>query len=133
MANLLIIDDDIDSATVLAQIMDMQEHEVRIGYDGRDGLRLATERRPDLVLLDVEMPILDGPGMAYEMLLHDMGLENVPVILLSGIAGLSTIAAKIGTPYFLSKPYGYHQVVALVARALAERVAPTWPSTHSEP
>lgn len=62
------------------------------------------------------------------ILLHDMGLEDVPVVLLSGIAGLSEIAAKIGTPYFLSKPFGYQQVVALVTRALAERAAPMWPA-----
>lgn len=127
MADLLIIDDDVDSATILAQIMDMQGHAVRIGYDGQEGLRLAKERTPDLVLLDVEMPNLDGPGMAYEMLVHDMGLENVPVILLSGIAGLSTVAETLGTPYFLSKPYRYTEVVNLAARALAESIAPAWP------
>jgi DNA-binding NtrC family response regulator len=124
MADVLVIDDDIDSADVLAEIMMEAGHDVRIGYNGQDGLRLATERPPALALLDVEMPILDGPGMAYEMLLHDMGMELVPVILLSGVPDLDRIAAEVGTPYYLGKPYRYEQLLAIVRRALAERIAP---------
>jgi DNA-binding NtrC family response regulator len=132
MANVLIIDDDIDSAEVLAELMTVQGHQVRVGYNGQDGLRLANEQRPHVALLDIEMPILDGPGLAYEMLLHNMGLEHVPVVFLSGSPELIEIAAKVGTPYFLGKPYGYKQVVALVARALSEGVAPSWPPTPDE-
>ena len=125
MPDVLVIDDDIDSADVLAEIMMDAGHEVRIGYNGQDGLRLAAERIPALALLDVEMPILDGPGMAYEMFLHDMGLELVPVVLLSGVPELDRIAAEVGTPYYLGKPYRYDQLISLVKRALAERIAPS--------
>ena len=125
MADVLVIDDDIDSADVLAEIMMGEGHDVRIGYNGQDGLRLAAERPPALALLDVEMPILDGPGMAYEMFLHDMGMELVPVILLSGVPDLDQIADLVGTPYYLGKPYRYEQLLALVKRALTERIAPT--------
>lgn len=128
MAYVLIIDDDIDSAEVLADIMQAAGHEVRIGYNGQEGLELAAQRKPDLALLDVEMPLLGGPELAYQMLLHNMGLEHVPVVFLSGVANLREVAAAVGTPYFLSKPYTYAQVVALTARALAERIAPSHPS-----
>ena len=74
--------------------------------------------------MDVEMPILDGPGMAYAMFVHDMGLENVPVVILSGVPNLKEVASRVGTPYFLGKPYRLEQIVALVQRALAERIAP---------
>ncbi len=124
MADVLIIDDDIDSADVLAEMMRAEGHDVRIGYNGREGFRLARERTPQVALLDVEMPLLDGPGMAYQMLVHDMGLELVPVVLLSGVPNLREVAAQVGTPYFLAKPYRYHQLLALVARALSERIAP---------
>jgi DNA-binding NtrC family response regulator len=132
VADVLIIDDDIDSADVLAHIMQLQGHEVRIGYNGQDGLRLANERTPDIALLDIEMPLLDGPGMAYEMLLHNMGLEHVPVVFLSGSPQLREIAERVGTPYFLAKPYGYSALISLVARALAERIAPSWPAARRE-
>src|SRR3569623_830588 len=109
MADVLIIDDDIDSAEVLSDIMQAAGHDVRIGYNGQEGLALASQRTPDLALLDVEMPVLGGPEMAYQMLLHDMGLEDVPVVLLSGIANLREVAARVGTPYFLGKPYTFQQ------------------------
>lgn len=130
MADILVIDDDIDSAEVLAQVLELQGHTVRVGYNGQEGLRLATERTPQVALLDIEMPLLDGPGMAHEMLLHDLGLEHVPVVFLSGAANLREVAARVGTPYFLAKPYGYKQVVDIVGRALAERIAPSWPRTN---
>jgi DNA-binding NtrC family response regulator len=125
MADVLVIDDDIDSADVLAEIMTEAGHHVRIGYNGQDGLRLAAEHPPALALLDVEMPILDGPGMANEMFLHDMGMETVPVVLLSGVPGLEQIAADVGTPYYLGKPYRYEDLVEVVDRALTEHKAPS--------
>jgi DNA-binding NtrC family response regulator len=124
VADVLIVDDDIDSTAVLAEIMRAHGHDVRIGYNGEEGLRLAQARVPQVVLLDVEMPILGGPGMACEMLLRDMGLEKVPVVLLSGVSNLSEVAARVGTPYFLGKPYRPERLIALVSRALSERIAP---------
>lgn len=124
LADVLIIDDDLDSADALSEIMRAEGHDVRVGYNGQDGLRLAKERIPEIALLDVEMPLLDGPGMAYEMFLHDMGLEHVPVVFISGVANLRDVAAAAGTPYFLGKPYRYEQIITLVKRALAERTPP---------
>lgn len=128
MASVLIIDDDLDGAEALAEIMRAEGHDVRVGYNGQEGLWLVHERIPDLVLLDVEMPVLDGPGMAYQMFLQDMGLEGVPIVFLSGVPNLREVAAAAGTPYFLGKPYRYDWIVALVERALAERIAPHPPS-----
>jgi CheY-like chemotaxis protein len=127
MADVLIIDDDIDSAEVLGAIARGLGHDVRIAYNGEEGLELAKRQRPDVALLDVEMPLLDGPGMAVQMLIYDMGLEHVPVVFLSGVPNLRDVAARVGTPYFLTKPYGYKQVVALIERALSERRSPIGP------
>lgn len=128
MADVMIIDDDIDCAQVLGEIVRGEGHDVRIGYNGEEGLRLAHERLPDLAVLDVEMPVLSGPGMAYEMFVRDRGLETVPLVLMSGVVDLAAIAAQVGTPYFLAKPYRYRPVVELIRRALVERVAPHRPT-----
>ena len=100
LADLLVIDDDLDGADALAEILRTEGHEVRVGYNGEDGLRLARERLPDMALLDVEMPLLDGPGMAHQMFIHDMGMELVPVVLLSGAVNLRQVAATVGVPLF---------------------------------
>jgi FixJ family two-component response regulator len=83
------------------------------------------ERAPDVVLLDVEMPVLSGPGMACLMFVRNRGNEAIPVVLLSGKVGLSRLAAKVGTPYFLAKPYAVAAVMRLVRRVLSARTPPT--------
>lgn len=60
MADLLIIQDDPDLADALSMILEAAGHDVRVGYNGDEGLRLVMERSPDLALLDVEMPRARG-------------------------------------------------------------------------
>jgi DNA-binding response OmpR family regulator len=123
--DLLIVDDDSELTEILAEVLRKEGHTVRVARNGRDGLHKLHERLPDLVLLDVEMPVLNGPEMAYRMFIHDVGAERVPILLLSGIADFDLIVAEVGTPYFLAKPYHLNQVLALVIRALDERRHPT--------
>jgi CheY-like chemotaxis protein len=99
-------------------------HQVREASNGRRGLEAVEERAPNLVLLDVEMPVLNGPEMAYELFLRDRGDEKIPLILQSGVVGLLEIADMVGTPYFLQKPYSPEALLEMVERALQEQVAP---------
>jgi DNA-binding NtrC family response regulator len=124
MADLLIVDDDIDMAELLGEALARRGHQIRIAHDGMEGLRELSIRMPDAVLLDVEMPILDGPGLALQMFVRNCGLEAIPIILLSGVVDLERVAARVGTPYFLGKPYALGAVTALCERALAERTPP---------
>ena len=124
MADLLIVDDDLDVVWVLEQIMQLDGHIVRVAHNGEEGLRLLNERYPDLVILDVEMPILDGPGMAYQVFVHNCGLENVPILLLSGVFDFEAVANRVGTPYAMPKPFGPKELLQLVGRALTERALP---------
>jgi DNA-binding response OmpR family regulator len=124
MADLLIVDDDRDMAELLGEALAHHGHQVRFAHDGMDGLRELATRWPDAVLLDVEMPLLDGPQMAWQMFVRDRGLETIPIILLSGVVDLERVAARVGTPYFLAKPYALGAVRALCDRALTERTAP---------
>ena len=93
----------------------------------------ATNRAPlpDCILLDVEMPVLSGPGMAHRMLVRDVGSEDIPILLVSARDDLSEIAERIGTPYFLAKTTPNHgkALLEILGRALRERRAPA----HSAP
>jgi two-component system nitrogen regulation response regulator NtrX len=127
MAELVVVEDDPDLAELIAGQLEGEGHAVRVAGDGREGLRLVGERQPDLVLLDVEMPFLTGPQMAGQMLLHDLGEEQIPVVLLSGVTNLHQVAARVGTSYFLGKPFDAAALSRLVARALVERRPPMPP------
>jgi CheY-like chemotaxis protein len=98
MANLLIVDDDLDLA------------------DGAG--------RPDLVILDVEMPVLTGPEMALQMFLRDVGLERIPVLLVSGVLDLPGVAQAVGTPYYLARPYFLDAWRRALFKALEQRTPP---------
>jgi len=124
MADLLVVDDDPDTAEALGEILRMNGHDVRIAFNGEQGLKLVDERAPEVALLDIEMPILDGPGMAAAMFARDAGLEKVPIVLLSGVQDLPVVAARIGTPYFLCKPYTFETLRKTLARVLVERMPP---------
>lgn len=124
MADLLVVEDDPDIADSLEGILLSLGHHVRVACNGEDGLRLLDEKLTDLVLLDVEMPILDGPGMVGRMFIIDVGREKIPIILLSGVIDLHLVAAKVGTPYYLRKPFRLDKLFSLLERALIERLPP---------
>lgn len=125
MADILVVDDDADSAATVGELLEMAGHTVRVAHDGREGLDTIAERLPDLVVLDVEMPVLDGPGMAFDMIVRDAGSEKIPVVLISGFLDLDAVAARVGTPYMLPKPASMSAVLATIERALSERLPPT--------
>jgi CheY-like chemotaxis protein len=90
------------------------------------GPRVASSSRADvdLILLDVEMPRLTGPEMAYRLFVLDAGKEKIPIVLLSANLDLPRVAATVvGTPYCLAKPYPIDDLFSpfLVDRASARR------------
>ena len=125
MAHLLLVDDDDDSVDIFARFLRSEGHEVRSAATGEEGLQaLRAAPLPDLLVLDVDMPVLGGPEMAHKMLLHDAGEESIPILLMSGREELPQIAARMGTRYFLRKPADSGQFLEILDRALRERGAP---------
>lgn len=124
MADILIVDDDPDVVEALSDLLTLEGHSVRTARDGLDGLSCLDARLPDVVLLDIEMPQMTGPEMVYRMFVDDLGRERVPVVLVSGKVDLPGVAAEVGTPYALGKPYTLDEITAIIDRALRERAAP---------
>src|SRR5262245_1012730 len=106
MAEILVVDDDLLTTEVMKELLQQQGHVVRVAANGAQGRAELLNRKPEVVVLDIEMPVLTGPDMAYRMFVLDLGLERIPIILSSGAADASTVAEAIGTPYVLDKPYG---------------------------
>lgn len=124
MARLLIVEDDADVRETLADVVRAAGHDVQTAADGEVGLSILAKSRVDAVLVDIEMPILDGPGMVVRMLVEDCGLEKIPVVLVSGMADVAAVAERLGTPYYLLKPYARRAILGMLGRALTERIAP---------
>lgn len=118
-AKVLIVDDDRAIAQLTAIWLRAAGYEVMVAYDGRSALAAAAARRPDLVLLDIRMPDIDGFEVNRQ-LRADPGLGGIPVIFLS--AHVQEAARKealaVGASAFLAKPYETADVLAAVQRAI---------------
>jgi len=131
LATILIVDDDCDLLPVLGEFLRSVGHTVRLAENGEEGLSALAYARPDVLLLDVDMPRLTGPETAMRILIQDVGMETIPIVLLSGMADLAKTAARVGTPYFSTKPTHPEALVELVDRALRERRPPRPPVAAS--
>jgi CheY-like chemotaxis protein len=81
--SILIIDDNVDAATSLAEILRLEGHQCEAVFSAQEGLERATTLRPDFVLLDIGLPGLDGYEVARRLRKID-GLEDVGLIALTG-------------------------------------------------
>lgn len=103
---ILVADDSASDRMILEALLRRQGHEVMLAKDGLEAVRCFEEWHPDLVLLDVMMPELDGIGAARRM--RELSLhELVPIIFLTALHQASDLAACLdaGGDDFLSKPY----------------------------
>ena len=128
MASIVLIDDDDDIRETMADLLAMEGHDVRAARNGVEGLQALDDHFPQLVVTDVEMPVLDGRAMVYRMFVENCGRENIPVILVSGTPDLRDIAAALGTPYYLAKPFPLEALNATIGRALTEAIPARPPS-----
>ncbi|MFC2005815.1 two-component system response regulator [Chloroflexota bacterium] len=81
----LLIDDDVDFVEATKTVLERDSYEVIVAYEGEAGLQKAREESPDLVLLDVIMPVKDG-FTAAEQFKEDPQLSQIPVIMLTSFS-----------------------------------------------
>ena len=111
--NLLVVDDNVDAADTLSALLDMDGFEVRTRYDGLSAISATDEKMPDVVVMDIGMPGLDGYDAAQKIRAQPGGL-NVMLIALTGW-GQSTDrqrASKAGFDHHLVKPVDYERLLS---------------------
>jgi len=123
-AKILLIDDDADFVESTKMVLESKPYEVIVAVDGDDGLRKAREEKPDLILLDIIMPVENG-FTAAEQLKKDPELADIPVLMLTSY---STKGAGTGIPRsrgleveyedYIDKPVSPNDLLATVAKYL---------------
>ncbi len=118
---ILIIDDDDAMVDVLSQRLSRQGYEIVVAASGDEGLSIARDRRPNLVLLDLRLPDADGFSVCQQ-LADDSGTCAIPVIILSGMERPDIIrrSRAAGCQYYVRKPYDPNALLILVQHALGE-------------
>jgi len=123
-ARIMIVDDDADFVESTKIILESKPYEVIVATDGDEGLRKAREESPDLILLDIIMPVKDG-FTAAEQLKKDPKLAKIPVLMLTSY---STKGSGTGIPLsrgytleaedYIDKPISPRDLLAAVEKYL---------------
>jgi len=123
-AKILIVDDDRDFVESTRTVLESKPYEVVVAYEGEEGLKKAKEENPDLILLDVIMPVKDGFSAA-EQLKKDAQLGKIPIVMLTAFSSKrqgSSIPVSRGftldTEDYIEKPVTPEELLAVVERCL---------------
>ncbi len=117
---ILIIDDEKDICNLVSDILQDEGYEVAMAYNGTEAKALKAKREPDLMLLDIWMPDIDGISLLEAW--HENGELHCPVIMMSGHGTLEHAieATKLGAADFLEKPLTLAKLLLVVEKTLAE-------------
>lgn len=128
MATILVVDDEMGIRALLQEILTDEGHSVELAEDASTARAFREKRRPDLVLLDIWMPDVDGITLLKEW--GSTGLLTMPVIMMSGHGTIDTAveAAKFGATAFLEKPITLQKLLRAVDQGLVKPTAPAAPA-----
>ncbi|MCK5877775.1 MAG: sigma-54-dependent Fis family transcriptional regulator [Candidatus Marithrix sp.] len=120
-AHILVIDDEPDIRDLMREILEDEGFTVSVAKDGKTARRLRTKQPPDLILLDIWMPDIDGISLLKEW--RESGLlQDSPVIMLSGHGTVETAveSTRLGAYDFIEKPLSISKLLLTIERALKE-------------
>jgi two-component system cell cycle response regulator DivK len=123
VTKVLYVEDNDDSVYMLKMRLELLgDFEVLAAEDGEKGCEMAAAERPDIILMDLEMPVVDG-WEATRRLRSNPQTRDIPIIALSAheLAGERERALAAGCNEFDGKPIEFDRLVATVRRILAER------------
>lgn len=109
----LVVDDDAATRSAERAVLTESGFRVIEAGDGAEAMRLIQKDPPALVVLDVQMPGVDGPSFAREL---RMALRHVPLVILTGVDDPKHEADRCNAEAFLSKPFNAPELVKVVRR-----------------
>ena len=115
MKKILIVDDEADIIEILQFMLEANGYECVTAMDGEEGLKLAREISPDLIILDVMMPKINGNKIS-RLLKYDSKYKDIPIIMLTARSQDEDklIGEETGVNEYLTKPFELDQVVKKV-------------------
>jgi CheY-like chemotaxis protein len=117
LKTILIVDDELGNAEVLSLILEEEGYRVYCAANGRDGLERVQEVRPDLLILDFMMPIMDGAEMGKQLREAPFG-RQLKILMNSSLPEENVRRKFDGYDAFLRKPYGINAALRLIAKLL---------------
>jgi chemosensory pili system protein ChpA (sensor histidine kinase/response regulator) len=111
----MVVDDSVTVRKVTSRLLERQGMDVIVAKDGIEAIALLQERRPDVMLLDIEMPRMDGFEVARQIRRDDR-LKELPIIMISSRTGEKhqEHASELGVNNFLGKPFQENELLATI-------------------
>ncbi|HXF58424.1 MAG TPA: response regulator [Candidatus Saccharimonadales bacterium] len=118
-ARVLVVDDEADLIRILQFGLEAIGYQVETASDGQEALKKAREQKPDIILLDLMLPKLDGYKVC-RLLKFDERYKNIPIIILSARTqeGDQLLAMEMGANRFITKPYDFSEVLSHIEALL---------------
>ncbi len=118
---IMVVDDNPDIVTIVKTILEVKGYGVQFAYSGQEVFNLLGELKPDLIILDIMMPEMDGLEVLTR-LKGDAGTASIPVILLTEKVQHDDILGgyKMGADYYIKKPFTITQLMTGINRLLTK-------------
>ncbi len=101
---ILVIDDDPTLIKVVKPFLESQDYEVHVAVDGQEGIDEIKKQSPDLIVLDVQMPKMNGYTFVFELKKVPQG-SSIPIIVLTSKEGMAEIFKVEGVKEYIVKPF----------------------------
>jgi two-component system alkaline phosphatase synthesis response regulator PhoP len=117
---ILVVDDDVDLVKVMKGTLESKPFDVIVAYNGKEGLEKAKKEKPDLIILDIMMPVMDGFNFA-EQFSKDPSIAKIPVL------ALTSFSDSLGQPFtfevseYIRKPLKPKDLIAKVEEHLKRK------------
>ena len=118
---ILVVEDQEDNRRIIRDLLMSAGYELIEALDGAEGVRLAGTERPDLILMDIQLPVLDGHE-ATRQIKQNPELRHIPIIVVTSYAlsGDDQKAMAAGSDGYVAKPFSPRQLLATIRKFLPE-------------
>jgi CheY-like chemotaxis protein len=134
-ATVLIAEDDEDNRFTLKVLLEMRGYRVLTAANGHEAIAVAEREHPDLILMDLRMPLLNGLAATRQLRQHsDARLRLIPIFALSAYdpAQHRAVAIAAGCNDYVTKPVDYDRLEKLIETFLLARTTPTLPDAPTQ-
>lgn len=120
---ILVVDDEPELVEMLKFRLEANNYAVVTAFNGKQGLEKAKKEKPDLIILDIMMPEMDGTAMA-QVLKEDAETRDMPIIFLTCLVEKGAVkqgSRMIGSNFFVAKPFDTEELLLMIEKAVSRK------------
>jgi two-component system alkaline phosphatase synthesis response regulator PhoP len=123
-AKILVVDDEPDCISIVQGRLERCHYDIITATNGKEALEKAANEKPDLVLLDTNMPVMDGHEM-LERMRKDSVLKDTPVIIVTALCEAQDVAtaSSSGISDYITKPIDFEKLVEKISNTLEQKTS----------